>query len=223
MIPPRRADPAADEMASSLASLSLLLLCLPLSESVSLIAPKTYVALQPRPGSRGSTTGSHGEGERRGGGAPRRGPARRRPERARGGGEAAAPGGPHGCRRAAAERHPDDLRHVRRPPRRAAPRRRLHGQLLRHRHRLQLAGTSSLAHQRNCFFSAGPVPPVVCTVPSVSVVVSTAVGLRPCRRPTPLRPSRDTVRCEGDEQDQRSRKNIKITELPSKSYTPFDC
>ncbi|KAM3271345.1 hypothetical protein ACQJBY_041871 [Aegilops geniculata] len=38
----------------------------------------------------------------------------------------------------AAERHPDDLRDVRRPPWRARAGQRLHGQLIRHRHRLQL-------------------------------------------------------------------------------------
>ncbi|KAF7026910.1 hypothetical protein CFC21_039000, partial [Triticum aestivum] len=38
----------------------------------------------------------------------------------------------------AAERHPDDLRDVRGAPRRARAGQRLHGQLIRHRHRLQL-------------------------------------------------------------------------------------
>lgn len=63
-------------------------------------------------------------------------------ERGRGGAEAAAPaGGAAGGERRAAERGADGVRHVRRPPRRAPPRRRLHGQLLRRRHRLQPPGT----------------------------------------------------------------------------------
>ncbi|BAH94782.1 Os10g0190900, partial [Oryza sativa Japonica Group] len=90
----------------------------------------------------------HHEGGGDGGAAHRRQQWRRGgEERRRGGGvggdrdqEAAVPRRAARRRHVAAERRPDDFRHVRRPPRRARPLQRLHGHLLRRRHRLQLAG-----------------------------------------------------------------------------------